>query len=63
MSLYDLYLSIDGRCLLGFACLEMLLHWVHSPHADVLPAPRCDCIARVGKDHWLITDVKTKTGV
>lgn len=46
----------------GFILLVWLLaEVVERKEKEVLPAPRMDCIARGGKDHWLVT-VTTTTG-
>lgn len=45
----------------GFILICWLLAEVcERKEKDLLPAPRMDCIARGGKDHWLVSDVKTR---
>lgn len=55
---YLFWCGVFAAILILWAIVELCAH----DDNDLLPAPRCDCIARGGKDHWLVTDVKTITG-
>jgi hypothetical protein len=52
----SLLLSIDYRLLLGFACLEAIIYFVHRvEHAPigVLPEPRKECVTDAEMWAWM----------
>lgn len=57
MSLYDIYLSIDWQCLIGFLCLEFIAFWVGIVDGanNVLPDPDARCIAHGEPRHYAQT--------
>lgn len=53
------WIPFAGIC--GLAVLCALLRNISQQKPDLLPAPRCDLIARGGRDAWIVSEPRIIT--